>query len=301
MKRKTLEGWVSKILPLDLSFDGLTQEEVDGALLKHDAVPLLFGRISAETLLEDLRKTGAEEALAERGYSQLRAEIASLPMGHEGLEITALHRDVPERQKLMELKAFWGSLPLPPGSEIATCRALIWDWLELSDPLAEFSPDRPPLPGQKAPGLAMFHGLVRQMREYVALTEAEALVTIPQYFHNAVLYKKDPALGYRFLDPLRRGQMTAQMRDLLAPLGFYASTWAFAEDRVEMLPPGKDEKEPTNWVGFPWTPSELVLPLTEPVRVALNRLLPEVKEGEACRFRVRATPHPDIEGSFHLG
>lgn len=301
MKRKTLEGWVSRIVPLDLEFEGLTQEEMDGALLKHDAIPLLFGRISAETLLEDLRKTGAEASLAERGYSDLRAELACLPMGQEGLEITAVHPDAPERQRLMELKAFWGHLPLPEGSEIAGCRALIWDWLELRDPMAQFAPDRPPLPGQSAPGLSMFHGLVEQMRTYVAMTEAEALVTIPQYFHNAVLYKKDPALGYRFLDPLRRGQMTAQMRDLLTPLGFYASTWAFAEDRVEMLPPGEDEADPQSWKGFPWTPSELVLPLTEQVREALNQPSEAMKEGQACRFRVRETPHPDIEGSFHLG
>ena len=300
MKRKTLEGWVSKIVPLDLSFDGLTQEEVDGALLKHDAVPLLFGRVSAETLIEDLHRLGAVRALAERGYTGLRAELASLPLGQEGLEITADHCDSSERQRLMELKAFWGHLPLPEGGPIAGCRALIWDWLELRDPMAEFPPDRPPLPGQTAPGLAMFHGLVEQMRAYVALTEAEALVTIPQYFHNAVLYQKDPGLGYRFLEPLRRGQMTAQMRDLLAPLGFAASTWAFAEDRVEMLPPGKAEDDPKSWVGFPWTPSELVLPLNAQVREALERPLPGVAEGEACRFRVRATPHPDIEGSFHL-
>ena len=300
MTRKSLDGWVSKIIPMDLSFDGLSQEDIDGALLKHDAVPLLFGRITAETLVEDLRRTGAEEALAERGYSDLRAEVASLPMDQEGLEITAAHPDAPERVRLMELKAFWGHLPLPEGSQNATCRALIWDWLELRDPLASFPADRPPLPGQTAPGLAMFHGLVEQMRKYVALTEAEALVTIPQHFHNAVLYKKDPALGYRFLEPLRRGQMSAQMRDLLVPLGFYASTWAFAENRVEMLEPDKDPQDPGNWVGFAWTPSELVLPLTPWVKEALNRRMPEVEYGEQCRFRARATPHPDIEGSFHL-
>lgn len=224
-----------------------------------------------------------------------------LPMGQEGLELTALHPDVPHRVRIMELKAFWGQLELPEGGEHSTCRALIWDWLELRDPLAEFPPHRPPLPGQIAPGLSMFHRLVEQMRAYVAMTEAEALVTIPQYFHNAVLYQRDTALGYRFLEPLRQGQMAAQMRDLLTPLGFFASTWAFAEDRVEMLPSGCDENSAECWVGFPWTPSELVFPLVSFVKEALERPSPELEKGEGCRFRVRSTPHPDIEGSFHLG
>lgn len=301
MSRKSLEGWVSKILPLDLAFEGLTQEEVDGALLKHDAVPLLFGRISSERLLEDLEKIGVSGELWERGYTDLRAEIGSLPMGQEGLELTASHPNVSHRLRIMELKAFWGHLELPEGGERLSCRALIWDWLELRDPLADFPPHRPPLPGQIAPGLAMFHRLVEQMRSYVAMTEAEALVTIPQYFHNAVLYQRDSALHYRFLEPYRQGQMAAQMRDLLTPLGFFASTWAFAEDRVEMLPVGTDENDPKNWIGFPWTPSELVFPLVPFVKEALERPSPMVQRGEGCRFRVRSTPHPDIEGSFHLG
>lgn len=291
MKGKSIEGWVSRILPLEISFDDLTQEDVDSALLEHRTIPLLFGRISASTIVDDLGRSGLQARLAERGYQELRAEIPQLSLGQEGLQITASHPRASERQCLMELKAFWGKLPLPCGE----CRALVWDWLELRDPMAEFSAERPPLPGQTAPGLSMFHELVELMRAYVGQTEAEALVTIPQHFHNAILYQKDAGLRYRFLDPLRQGQLLAQMRDLLEKEGLYAASWAFAENRVEMLVPGSD-----SWEGYPWTPSELVLPLTEAVKEARERLDPLVEQGESYRFRVRATPHPDLEGSFHL-
>ncbi len=291
MKRKSLEGWVSRILPLDVSFDGLTQEDVDSALLDHRPVPLLFGRISAATILHDLKARGLESRLAERGYHDFRAELPQVPINQEELQISAAHRESTERQKLMELKAFWGRLPLPGGS----CRALVWDWLELRDPMAEYPANKPPLPGQTAPGLAMFHELVELMRFYVGQTDAEALVTIPQYFHNAVLYQKDPGLQYRFLDPVRQGQMTAQMRDLFSEGSLYSASWAFAENRVEALAPGCDE-----WTGFAWTPSELVLALTPGVKDGLDKGEPRVEQGAGYRFRVRSTPHPDIEGSFHL-
>jgi hypothetical protein len=293
MSRKGLSGWISRILPLDVEFDGLTQEDVDAALLDHQPVPLLFGRISAEQIVADLRARGVEERLAERGYTELQAHISRPAVGQDGMRITASHPDSSERQLLMELKAFWGTLPLPDG----TCRALVWDWLELRDPMAEFQPSRPPLPGQTAPGLAMFHELVEPTRYYVGQTNAEAVVTIPQHFHNAVVYEREPALGYRFLDPLRQGQIQAQMRDLLTDGNLHDATWAFAENRVEALAPDAQE-----WAGYPWTPSELVLALQPRVQEAMDMLArdPSVERGLAYRFRVASAPHPDIEGSFHL-
>lgn len=294
MKRKSLDGWISRILPLDVSFDGLTQEDIDAALIDHHPIPLLFGRISSATILHDLQERGLSERLARKGYQALEALVPERSMGQEALQITASHPDSPERLRLMELKAFWGQLPLPGGRH---CRSLVWDWLELRDPMAQFSPTRPPLPGQTAPGLSMFHDLVELMRHYVSQTEAEALVTIPQHFHNAVLYQKDPALRYRFLDPLRQGQIEAQIRDLMGDGGsLYSASWAFAEDRVEMLAPGAQE-----WLGYAWTPSELVLPLTDTVRHALDSQESLKGEGLACRFRAASVPNPDIEGSFHLG
>lgn len=291
-KGKGLEGWLSRIVPLDVSFDGLTQEDVDSALLDHRPIPLLFGRFSASLIEGDLRHRGLEPQLLERGYEDLRVEIPQLSVGQEGVQITARHPAAPQRQLLMELKAFWGKLSLPEGD----CRALVWDWLEMCDPMSEFTPERPPLPGQKAPGLSMFHDLVELMRYYVAQTEAEALVTIPQYFHNAILYQKDP--GYRFLDPLRQGQLVAQIRDLYAAGNLYTATWAFAEDRVESLSPAD-----TEWKGHAWTPSELVVALSAKVQDALDRAErdPQAELGRAYRFRVASRPHPDIEGSFHLG
>ena len=87
-KGKGLEGWLSRIVPLDVSFDGLTQEDVDSALLEHRPIPLLFGRFSASLIEDDLRHRGLEPQLLERGYEDLRVEIPQLSVGQEGVQIT---------------------------------------------------------------------------------------------------------------------------------------------------------------------------------------------------------------------
>lgn len=280
----------------DLSWD---EREVEQDLVKHRAAPLLFGCISTEAIIGDLTAQEIDLKLAKKGYSELRVELPPLPVGQEGMRVSAAHAKSKERLCLMELKAYWGKLELPQELRDGDCRVLVWDWLELCDPMASFSKERAALPGQSAPGLDMFDELVSIMRGYVLRTDAQALVTIPQYFHNAVIYQRQPDLEYRFLDPLRQGQLRAQMRDLMSvDSGFYSATWAFEEGRVEALAPGVDPD--VGWEAYAWTPSELVLPLSSSVRKALSLRPEEAAQGELYRFRTRSTPHPSLDGSFHL-
>lgn len=299
LKRKTPQGWLSCVQPLEFSAEDLSWDDIDDDLLGHEPLPLLFGVVSSEMILADLKARDIDRRLYERGYEDLRVEMIARPMGQEALQLKAMHSGCAEAVVLMELKAYWGTLPLPRAGSVSSCRALVWDWLELRDPMASFSKDRPALPGQTAPGLAMFVELVDLVQGYVGSTHAEVLVTVPQYFHNAVIYQESKGLKFFFLDGLRQGQMIAQMRDLLkGEDGLYQATWAFFENRVEAQDGDNDHRVP--WIGFPWTPSELVWPLTEEVAKALAPPPEEVDRGIAFCFRVRSTPHPDLEGSFHL-
>lgn len=295
-KKKTFESWLSRIVPFDFKMPELTQADLDESLLRHNQVPLLFGHSSAEKIMDDLRRNGLAQELESRGYLDLQAELEHLPLGQEGMRLTAAHSSREERLSLLELRGYWGQLDLLPEAEGKKVTVLVWDWLELRDPVATFPTNRPALPGQTAPGLAIFHRLVEMMRTYVAATQAQALVTIPQYFHNAVFYWKDPALRYRFLDRERHGQLLAQMRDLVEPGSLHDASWAFAENRVEVLYEGEGE----NWQAYPWTPSEFVLGLTPKLRKLFAQPDPLIEKGQSCSFRIRETPHPDLEGSFHL-
>jgi hypothetical protein len=101
-------------------------------------------------------------------------------------------------------------------------------------------------------------------------------VNFPEFYHNAVLYS---AL-YRFVSPARQGTFEALVRDL-APLPLAAGSAALEEGRVTRE--GSDE-------AFVWEPGEMIVPLTEPVRLWLDT--PAYAEcvrqaRESVRFRVR--------------
>ena len=67
-------------------------------------------------------------------------------------------------------------------------RSLIWEWLSFQDPLVGFPAGTEALPGQDHPGLGIFRVAVDLMLDYVEEMDIDALVGLPQYFHNAVLY-----------------------------------------------------------------------------------------------------------------
>lgn len=278
MKNKEFASWLPHVEPLEL--DGFTQSDIDEALVGGSHAHLLFGQISAREILQDLRSHGLQEKLAERGYRDFEAEIEKVSPYEEAMRLVASHGSG-QPACLIDMRAHWGSLKLPkrPGQDV---RALVWDWLEFTDPFAQFPLNRPPLPGQTTPGLSMFRPLTELMLTYVRRTDAHALVAVPQYFHNAVLYWKDPSLRFRFLDPLRQGQLLAQVRDF-QEVGMGAASWAFAENRVEVLGPGRE-----SWQEHDWTPAELVLGMCDEVREYLAADDPEEALGESYRFRIRS-------------
>ena len=283
MKGKKFAACLPHLAPLELSLEGFTQEHVDDVLLGDgDHHHLLFGIIPRSRILGDLKERGLQALLEERGYADFQVEMERLSPFEEGLSLSARHPGLATRASLMELRAHWGTLRLPnptPGKE---CRALVWDWIELTDPVAKFSPSRPPLPGQTAPGLSLFRPLAELVCGYVADTQAQALVAVPQYYHNAVLYVTEPGLRFRFLDPLRHGQLLAQMRDLNR-LGLAQASWGFEERRIESLAP---DSPPEQWCPHSWTPAELVLGLCREVRNYLQEPGDLVSQGESYRFRL---------------
>jgi len=69
-------------------------------------------------------------------------------------------------------------------------------WLELANPKAAFTPERPPLPGQRHPGLGLARQSLALEKALAKRLHCEALVTTPRWFHNASLYLR---AGYRHL------------------------------------------------------------------------------------------------------
>lgn len=98
------------------------------------------------------------------------------------------------------------------------------EWLMLQHPLMTFSADRPPLPGQRLPGLGLGRQVFELLRNICRRLKLAALVTTPSFFHNAVFYSE----GFSFMEPRAAGCFAALRRDLMAGLGLSVAeaTWA---------------------------------------------------------------------------
>ncbi|MCA9543480.1 MAG: hypothetical protein KC613_03790 [Myxococcales bacterium] len=154
------------------------------------------------------------------------------------------------------------------------------EWLALSDPKAEFSPERPRLPGQDVPGSGLgaevFITLVLAARRL----GLHGLVEVPERFHNAVFYQQGP----RFIDPVFQGRFEA-LADLLKPHTLAEVSWALEEGRV--VDAGADDAP------LLWAPREQLYPLDQ--RVAQYFELPAWRRARAearrtCRPRILPAP-----------
>lgn len=140
------------------------------------------------------------------------------------------------------------------------------EWLLLQNPLAEFHPDRPPLPGQNYPGSGLSQNVFELLRNVCRRLNLDALVTIPSYLHNALLYSN----GFRFFDPEYQGKMLALDRDIelgLAskkwedPLLLAAKSWALKLGCVYAFGSNPKKHSPIEWFHEP-----MISPISDPIK-----------------------------------
>jgi len=82
---------------------------------------------------------------------------------------------------------------------------LILDWLTLQNPLQNFTPERPPLPGQTYPGLSLGKKVVDIFIYLARLSKSDGLLAFPAYFHNALLFGR----YFNFLNPDKEAEVLA--------------------------------------------------------------------------------------------
>jgi hypothetical protein len=261
-KKKDRDEW-------DLQWD-LEAEDLTNTLVNHQSSPLLFGVVESKTVLEDLEETGALEAMRSRGYNDFRTDNSSHVQYGDRFLLYGKHQSDGKEYLLFDIRTRFAELDWSD-SEV---RVLYWDWLGFQDPKAEFTPDRPPLPGQEHPGLGVFRSSTKVMRKHVKETRAEAIVTVPEYFHNAWLYSK----SFFFYEPKAEGTFRALSRDLM-PSGLAHTSHAVAEGRV------LDQEGNV----FQWTPHMQVFPLNAKTEAHFATAeYVELVEGfqESCHFRL---------------
>lgn len=174
-----------------------------------------------------LERYGFAREAAKRGFADLRIETRNDEHRHtllvygvpvEGGEPQRLAEAVVRRDRLLP-----HGLPGLPELEKAY-QVLTVDWLVLQNPRARFTPERPRLPGQEAPGLGLGEQVFELLCRATERLKLDGMVSTAEYFHNAVLYVS----LMPFLDPRCAGELQALMRVLLLreQLNLAQASWA---------------------------------------------------------------------------
>ena len=210
-----------------------------------------LGRLDAPALRRELDEAGLLGGLAARGYPNVLLRT-SIDGDDHRLRLLAPGLVIPLVDlSLSESTAFFKEPPrLRLGLEVfsfLTVRHLV-----LQDPGVPFGEDRPRLPGQEHPGLALFRRALDRLRLWAEDWGKDALLGFPPHFHAAVWAGR----SLRFLSPQRQGRFEALQRDLGA-VSLAEASWAVEEGRVTEEPGGG---------AVVWQPAEMTMPLGHDLR-----------------------------------
>ncbi|RVU44913.1 hypothetical protein EA187_10270 [Lujinxingia sediminis] len=229
------------------------------------ALPDLFGQddelwlgfYTEDGLRIALEKYGFMRDLERIGFRDRRLELRTDDPDEHLLRIWSdkPHCDAP----LVELVVRRDFLQAPGLGDQPTTHipVLNIEWLLLQNPATDFSPERPPLPGQRYPGLGVGPQVMELLRNVCQRLELGALVTVPSYFHNAIFYSEE----FRHFDPYWQGAFLALCRDVMpqAEGSVAASSWGLYWEMVENK--NAPKKQP-----FDWFQQLMVYPISERLR-----------------------------------
>lgn len=238
----------------------LSPEDLYGALAGPPHRHRFLGYYSKHGIELALERGGVLERIRELGFP---APTLEFDLDNPGGETIRLFGDAKKTELLLELRARRDRSTLP-GMEL-----LRVEWLLLQNPRKRFPGRRPPLPGQRHPGL----GMLKDATSFLVLAcerlGLDGVFFVPSHYHLAAQSRKLLC----FLDPEDAGRFRA-LRDVLGRLPLTEATRAVEEGRVRDAATG----EP-----YRWEPAPMVLPVSDRLQ---ERLLGEEYEDEAeavCR------------------
>ena len=115
---------------------------------------------------------------------------------------------------------FHPQIHLAKGSPNSVYKLLYLEWLTLQNPLLQFTPQRPPLPGQVYPGLKLGKKVLDIFTYLARLNHDDGIIAFPCYFHNALLFSR----FLQFVRPEKQGEILA-IRKSFRDVSFVQLAW----------------------------------------------------------------------------
>ena len=259
---------VSNATPDDgLAFE-LTEEDLVGLAPGASPAPRFLGYFSRHAVELLLERSGILAQMRAKGFRRLRVELDD--RDGPGHTVRVVSEGEPE-SLLMELRAERRRGVVPDMEVIAL------EWLLLQNPRADFSPDRPRLPGQQHPGLGLLSDIMGWLLVVCEQHGLDGITFTAAHYHIAVQSR-------RLVKPLRPAD-EARMRalaDALEGVSLVEATAAVAGSQVT---------DSTTGAPMPWTPVLTLLPVSERAKALVSGVgYEEALERERDRLDFRLAP-----------
>lgn len=233
--------------PRDSNDWGLTEDDITESLGGSHRPRRFLDYYSPQGLELALERAGLLDRVRALGFANPTMEMdLDNPTG----DTVRLYGDTQRRELLIEARARIDRGALPG---LALLRI---EWLLLQNPRAEFTADRPRLPGQNHPGLGMSQDIIALLILACDRLQLDGLVFVPAYYHSASQGRK----WLRFLDAHDEGVFEA-LQQALHGLPLSEAARAVNEKRVADAATG----EP-----FVWRPMPMGLPVTDRFRALVD-------------------------------
>lgn len=149
---------------------------------------------------------GLFEKVRQRGFRRLDLEVEASDPARQVLRLRGVRPPSPTRHLLFELVVRRGLFEAPYAAG-AYVEALFVEWLLLQDPTRSFTLERPPLPGQRYPGLGIAGDAQLILRKAAERLGLGAVVDRPSHVHNCLGGSKET----HFIDPTYEGRLLAML------------------------------------------------------------------------------------------
>lgn len=223
-KYRRIARKLSRLELMETSMSSLDDLRDPRALMEGGGTRRFLDYYGDEGLRHAFERYGLFEATRERGYDDFDLVTRADDDRHT-LWVTAKHPALDDRVTLVELVVRRDRLVPDEGYGLERpFDVLTVDWLTLRHPVARFTPERPRLPGQDAPGLGLGELVLELLYRATERLRLDGLLTVAEHFHNAVLYRRELA----FFDDEAGGVCVALEDALLARerLSLAQASWA---------------------------------------------------------------------------
>ncbi|HXT23024.1 MAG TPA: histone deacetylase [Thermoanaerobaculia bacterium] len=226
---------------------GLTAEDLVGSLEESPADSRLLGYYTPHGVELVLESSGIFDRLRDLGYEQPALDF---DLSHTGGHMVRVWGGRDRRDLLGEIR-MRRDRQVFPGFEL-----LAIEWLLLQNPRAVFTAERPPLPGQRHPGLGMLRDVIALLVQVCHRLHLDGITYTPSHFHLASQSTK----YLRFREPRDAAAFDA-MKAAVAGLPLGEAT-----RRIE----AGEVIDPATGAPFRWQPTPMVLVVSERFATALD-------------------------------